>query len=513
MWSQIRSHSNAPYRILVAKIIPPFSPSPSSTLHSVWNTMSSSENGVHVLVFPFPAQGHMLPLLDLTHHLSRRGLSITILINPKNLPILSPIRSANPSIQTLIFPFPTHPSIPPGIENLKDLGNHGNIPMITALSTLQDPIIQWFATHGNPPVALLSDFFLGWTHHLAHQLGIPRIVFFSSGAFAVGVLNHLWVNFEDVKPGSEMEFQDLPGSPRFAWDHLPSVFRRYRESGSGVDLIRTSMAANYLSWASVTNTFEDLEGEFLGHMSRAMGHPRVYSVGPLNMVGGPPNSLRGNDEEERDSIDGVLSWLDRREDGSVLYVCFGSQKLLKKAQMESLAIGLERSRVRFVWVVKPPTAQQVANGYGSVPDGFEDRVSGRGFIVKGWAPQTAILSHRAVGGFLSHCGWNSVLEAIMGGVMILCWPMEAEQFVNAKLLVEYKGAAVRVCGDGDTVPSSTELAWIIAESMRGDAIEKVRAKELRDKAFEAIKVGGSSHRDLDGLVQELGKLKYVRNRT
>ncbi|GFP87278.1 UDP-glycosyltransferase 89a2 [Phtheirospermum japonicum] len=465
---------------------------------------SSTENGVHILIFPYPAQGHMLPLLDLTHHLSRRGLSITILITPKNLPILSPILSSNPSIQTLIFPFPSHPSIPPGVENLKDLGNHGNVPMMSALSKLHDPIIQWFASHRNPPVAILSDFFLGWTHNLARQLNIPRIVFFSSGAFAVDILNHLWVHLEDVEIGSKIEFRGLPGCPRLPWDHVPTVFRRYRESvcgvdnyDGGVDLIRTSMAANYSSWASVTNTFEALEDVFLAHMSELMGHSRVYSVGPLNMVGGPW------------SDDDVISWLDRWEDGSVLYVCFGSQKLLRKAQMEALAVGLERSGVQFVWVAKLLTAQQVADGYGSVPDGFEGRVSGRGFVVKGWAPQASILGHRAVGGFLSHCGWNSVLEAMMGGVMILGWPMEADQFVNAKLLVEYKGAAVVVCQGGETVPDSDELAWKIAESMRGDAKERVRAKELRTEALEAIKVGGSSNRDLDGLVQELSKLKVT----
>ncbi|KAL3644607.1 hypothetical protein CASFOL_009787 [Castilleja foliolosa] len=466
------------------------------------SSSKSSKNGVHILIFPYPAQGHMLPLLDLTHHLSRRGLSITILITPKNLPILSPILSSNPSIQTLILPFPSHPSIPAGVENIKDIGNHGNIPMMSALSKLHDPIIQWFASHPSPPVAIISDFFIGWTHRLACQLNIPRIVFFASGAFAVDIMNHLWVNLDDVEIGSEIEFQGLPGRPKLAWDHIPTVFRRYKESvelGDHDGLIRTSMVANYSSWASVTNTFEALEGEFLGHMSELMGHSRVYSVGPLNMVDG----LRGSDDDDG----GVISWLDQWNDGSVLYVCFGSQKLLKKAQMEALAVGLERSGIRFVWVVKTLTAQQVADGYGSVPEGFEGRVSDRGFVVKGWAQQAGILGHRAVGGFLSHCGWNSVLEAMIGGVMILGWPMEADQFVNAKLLVEYKGAAVVVCEGGETVPDSNELARKITESMRGDGKERVRARELRNEALEAIRVGGSSNRDLDGLVQELSKLR------
>lgn len=378
---------------------------------------------------------------------------------------------------------------------------------MAALSKLQDPITQWFTSHPNPPLALLSDFFLGWTHHLAIQLRIPRISFYSSGAFVVAAFNHLWANYDSLKPGIDVKFDELPRVPSFPWDQLPSLFRRCKDlectNMNGADFIKASMAANALSWASVFNSFWALEDQFLEFLRLKMGHPRVYSVGPLNLVARSGELRAGEDER-------VISWLDRCEDGSVLYVCFGSQKLLKTAQAEALAIGLERSGVRFIWVVKPLSAQQVADGYGSVPDGFESRVSGRGLVLKGWAPQTAILSHRAVGGFLSHCGWNSVLEAMTAGVMILGWPMEADQFANAKLLVEYKGAAVLVCEGGDTVPDSAELARIINESTHGDAAPRSRAKELRKQGLEAVKVGGSSMEDLDRLVQEVSQLN-VKN--
>ncbi|KAK4430122.1 Flavonol 3-O-glucosyltransferase UGT89B1 [Sesamum alatum] len=475
--------------------------------------MSSCRQELHVLVFPYPAQGHILPLLHLTHQLSIRGLSITILITPKNLPILNPILEANPCIQTLVLPFPSHPSIPPGVENLKDLGNHGNIPMINALSKLQGDIIQWFKSHTNPPAAILSDFFLGWTHHLADHLGIPRIAFYCSGAFYTAISDRLWGGDpQGVKPGSQMEFQDLPGAPSFTWEQAPSLFRRYREVGLGdpsFEVVKAGMAANGLSWASVFNTFQALEGEFLEHLSEKMGHPNVFSVGPLHLFDGPKES--GSGEERFHLSSEVLSWLDQSDDESVLYVCFGSQKLLKKAQAEALALGLEKSGVRFIWAVRPLTAQQVADGYGSAPYGFEDRVAGRGLLTKGWAPQVSILSHRAVGGFLSHCGWNSMLEAVAAGVMILGWPMEADQYINAKLLVHYKGAAAQVCDGGDTVPDPNELAQKISESMHGNMGKRIRAKELRDKALEAVKVGGSSCNDLDKLVQELAQFNTMKS--
>ncbi|KAF7124721.1 hypothetical protein RHSIM_Rhsim12G0070400 [Rhododendron simsii] len=127
-------------------------------------------------------------------------------------------------------------------------------------------------------------------------------------------------------------------------------------------------------------------------------------------------------------------------------------------------------------------------------------------VVKGWAPQVSILRHQAVGGFLSHCEWNSLLEGVVAGVMILAWPMEADQFVNARLLVEDTGAAVRVCEGADSVPDSVELARTIAESMSGNTAQKVKAKELRNKAIEAVKVGGSSCKELEALVRELAQL-------
>ncbi|CAA2967185.1 UDP-glycosyltransferase 89A2-like [Olea europaea subsp. europaea] len=469
--------------------------------------MASSKNGVHILVFPYPAQGHMLSLLHLTHQLSIRGVAITILVTPKNISILTQLLSANPAIQTLVLPFPEHPKIPTGVENVKDIGNHGNGPIILALSKLEGQLIKWFKSHSNPPVAILSDFFLGWTHHLAEKIRIPRIAFYSSGAFLTACFDSLWRNPEAVNPRSEIKFEDLPNAPSFPWDQVPSLFRRYKEAESDPDLelLKNSMAANGLSWGYIFNTFYELENEYLEFLSKKIGYQRIYSIGPLNLLHGPEQMNVKSDSNNGE----VFSWLDGCPDGSVLYVCFGSQKVLKKAQMEALANGLERSGVRFILVAKPLTAEQVAEGFGSVPEGFEQRVVGRGLIIRGWAPQVHILSHRAVGGFLSHCGWNSVLEAIAAGVMILGWPMEADQFVDAKLMVDYLGAAVQVCEDGDTVPDSDELAQKITESMSRDRTHRFKAMDLRDKAMEAVKVGGSSNKDMDRLVKELDQLLYL----
>ncbi|KAJ4710683.1 UDP-glycosyltransferase [Melia azedarach] len=467
------------------------------------SSSNSDDRATHVLVFPYPAQGHILPLLDLTHQLALRNLHITILITPKNRPTLTPLLDAHPSIQTLLLQFPSHPSIPPGVENVKELGNKGNLPVMIALSKLFDPIVQWFHSHSNPPVAILSDFFLGWTLNLARQLNIVRITFFSSGSFLTAVSDYCWNHTDAAKSSDVVEFRSLPRSPVFKAEHLPSTFRFYKISDPDWEFIKDGMIANTLSWGCVFNSFEALEGEYLDYLKRNMGHDRVFGVGPLSLIG--PESTRGGDTGLGQN-NHVLKWLDRCPNESVLYVCFGSQKVLRREQMEALASGLEKSGIRFLWAVKTSMTQNEEDGYGLVPDGFEERVADRGLVLKGWAPQVSILSHKAVGGFLSHCGWNSVLEALVEGVMILAWPMEADQFVNAKLLAEDLEVGVKACEGADTVPDSEVLGRVISESISQCERVKKRAKELRGKALEAVKKNGESGSDLDRLVQELRKL-------
>ncbi|XP_077227051.1 uncharacterized protein LOC143860348 [Tasmannia lanceolata] len=464
----------------------------------------SGTHGTHILVFPFPAQGHIIPLLDLTHHLaSKQGLSITILITPKNLPILTPLLSKFPSVQTLLLPFPNYPSFPQGVENFKDLppATHP-FTFLRALAQLYNPILDWFRTHPSPPVAILCDFFLGWTQHLAHEIGIPRIVFYPSGAFAVSILNSLFLRKGPLDPTSIVPFPDIPNSPSFPYKHLPGSYRvcKEQEGQPDAEFVREGILANISSWGSVFNTFDSLEGAYLEHVTKVSGqHERVWAVGPLLSPGGGLGPVDRGGASSVPVAD-VLTWLDGCPEQSVVYVCFGSQVTLTRHQVEGLAAGLEGSGVRFVFCLKE----------GEVPAGFEERVAGRGWVIKGWAPQVAILSHRSVGVFLTHCGWNSVLEGLAAGVTLLAWPMKADQFLNARLLVEELGIAVRVCEGNDTVPDSGELAKAVAESVGGTWQQRIQSEEMCRAALEAVKVGGASSSRLEGFVGELHSLSLVK---
>ncbi|GMI96069.1 hypothetical protein like AT1G06000 [Hibiscus trionum] len=411
--------------------------------------MASNGNGVHVLMIPYPGAGHILPLMDLTHQLLLRGLTVTIMLTPKNLHYLSPLLSLHSSsnLQTLVLPFPSHSSIPHGVENMQDVDISFVPDLSGALSNLHDPIVTWFETHVFPPAAIVSDMLLcSWTPLLASRLGIPNVCFVITNAHAV---SSWWVN-------------DL--------DSMPDCYRKLH-----LGCIQ--------SWGLVFNSFDDIDNEKTKLIKEEITkHDRLWAVGPLLPIERRPSSLGQGDRDR------VIPWLDscNKVDKSVVYVGFGTQITLSKLQMEAVASALEQSRVRFIWVVK-----ELEN---STPPGFEHRVAGRGLLIKGWAPQVAILSHPAVGSYLTHCSWNAAFEGILAGVLLLAWPMQSYHFLNADLLVDELGVAVRVCEGLETVPDATKLARTLSDSLAVNLPERVRAKKLRKTALESIKEGGSSYK-------------------
>ncbi|KAI3888027.1 hypothetical protein MKW92_029275 [Papaver armeniacum] len=497
---------------------------------TISTTPGGKRGGTHILIFPFPAQGHMLPLLDLVHQFAIRATTtttITVLVTPKNLLILNPLLIQHPSIvQTLVLPFPTPKDspIPPGVENMKDLPPTYFAPMITTMSKLHDPILNWFQSHPSPPTSIISDFFLGWTQHLASQLGIPRFVFSPCGALTLSLTSLLWCQSQTSTTDGSIHdtnvlvsFPEIPGCPTYPWWQLSTTYRAYvqgKKNGSSngsddLELMRNGFVANYLESSGIIfNSFHELEGIYLDHMKQTYfgGNKRLWAIGPL------PKSR----PTERGGINSdIIPWLDTCEDHSVLYICFGTQAVLSNAQMEALAVGLEKSGVRFVWCVAKPTVGHVPGEYGMVPSWFGDQTAGRGLVIRGWAPQVLILKHKAIGSYLTHCGWNSVLESICAGVPMLGWPMGTDHFTNATLLVDQMKVVVRVCEGEKTIPDVDEfarcLAGSVANSSRNNEM-RMRVMALQQAAADAVggngNGGGSSFNDLDDLVHHLFSLNY-----
>ncbi|KAF5940627.1 hypothetical protein HYC85_021794 [Camellia sinensis] len=179
-----------------------------------------------------------------------------------------------------------------------------------------------------------------------------------------------------------------------------------------------------------------------------------------------------------------------------------------------LGLGLEASNHPFIWVIKLGERFEELEKW-LLDENFEERIKGRGLLIKGWAPQLLILSHPAVKGFLTHCGWNSTIEGVCSGLPLITWPMFAEQFFNEKLIVEILRVGVRV-GVEVTVRWGEEekVGVLVKKEEVKEAIERImgggegerrrkRAKELGVIARKAMEDGGSAHLNTSILIQDI----------
>ena len=206
--------------------------------------------------------------------------------------------------------------------------------------------------------------------------------------------------------------------------------------------------------------------------------------------------------------------VDSMKPGSVIFVSFGSLACTAPRQLVELGLGLEASKKPFVWVIKagdkfPEVEQWLA-------EGFEERVKDRGMIIRGWAPQLMILWHQAIGGFMTHCGWNSTIESICTGVPMITWPHFAEQFANERLVVDVLKTGVEVRVEGVTQWGHEQKEVTVTRDAVETAVSKlmdageaademrIRAKGFSVKGRKALEQGGSSYNNINVLIQEMG---------
>ena len=182
-------------------------------------------------------------------------------------------------------------------------------------------------------------------------------------------------------------------------------------------------------------------------------------------------------------------------------------------QTREMAIALENSGQRFLWVIRIPkdeTGKAVGDLSDVMPAGFVERTKGKGMVYVDWAPQLHILAHRAVRGFVSHCGWNSTIESIAVGVPMIAWPYQAEQMMNATLVDQLLGVAIRINETGgwrDLIRNDAferAIRTLMVEPA-GDAM-KAKVLQISNMIEKAVRPGGSSRTNLEYFVQEVRKM-------
>ncbi|KAL4558042.1 hypothetical protein LXL04_036238 [Taraxacum kok-saghyz] len=248
-----------------------------------------------------------------------------------------------------------------------------------------------------------------------------------------------------------------------------------------------------------------IEAEYIAYLQREemIGNKKLWAVGPLNLVDKvkPTNSTVSKHRHQ------CLQWLDLQPPSSVVYVSFGTTTTFTDEQITEMAIGLERSQQRFIWVVRAADKGDVfgdETNMADLPDGFEDRVEGRGLVVRGWAPQMEILGHVATGGFMTHCGWNSCTESISKGVPMATWPMHSDQPRNAFLITDVLkiGLVTNDWEHRDELVKSVVVEDVVRrlmESKEGDEMRK-RAVELADSVRSSVAEGGECRKEIDSFI-------------
>lgn len=290
----------------------------------------------------------------------------------------------------------------------------------------------------------------------------------------------------------------IPGMKNMRLRDIPSFIRTTDGDDVMLNFLKDEAAAVPNAKALILNTFDALEHHAL-HALSAM-FPAVYAVGPLHLmmdhvhheeVKTLSSSLW---KEEADCI----QWLDAMAPESVVYVNFGSITVMTAEQMTEFAWGLANSKKPFLWIIRPDI---VAGETAMVPPEFVAETEERSMLVS-WCPQEQVLKHPAIGGFLTHCGWNSTLDSIVGGVPVICWPFFAEQQTNCRFSCVEWGIGMEI----DNNVKRDEVELLVREMMDGEKGKKMKenAVEWRRKAEEAAAaIAGSSYLSFEKLIEEL----------
>ncbi|KAK2983597.1 hypothetical protein RJ640_023131 [Escallonia rubra] len=467
-----------------------------------------------IVLYPAPGMGHLISMVELgklivNHHPSFSIIVLTTIPSFNTGSTAAYIRHVSATTPSITFHhLPTiklDPSTYTSMEAVTfDLLRLNNPFVCEALQSI---------SISSTIAAIIMDLFCTPALSVAADLKIPAYYFFASGAGCLALFLYIpTIDKTTTKSFNEvntlLHVPSLPPIPSFDMI-LPMLDRTSSEYASFVYF------ASQLPKAAgvIVNTFENLEPKQVkaineGECLPDVPTPPVFCVGPLIAADGQGGSGGGGGRHE------CLSWLDSQPSQSVVFLCFGSLGLFSAKQLKEIAAGLERSEQRFLWVVRNPPSEDKNKRLLAPPDpdldillpeGFLDRTKERGLVVKSWVPQVAVLSHGSVGGFVTHCGWNSVLEAVCAGVPMVAWPLYAEQKVNTVLLVRELKLALPMTVADDGFVSAAEVEKRVRELMdsEGGRLVRDRVTVASEEAKLAMNEGGSSQRALAKLVESL----------
>ncbi|XP_022772405.1 UDP-glycosyltransferase 88F3-like [Durio zibethinus] len=463
-----------------------------------------------IVLYPSPGLGHVLSMIELgklfLQHCNNQ-FSVTILLttgfwdSPSIISYINAVSQAYTSISFLRFP-----SISVDMsQNCSTAAIAFQFIRLHAPNALHS--LQEISKNQNI-TAFVIDLFCTSTLSIGKDLKTPTFYFYTSGASTLAA----FLQFPKLDKEITGSFKDLPdtvfyfqGVPPLKAVHMPEPLLD-REDPAYHDLI-CFCSGLLQSDGIIVNSFEDLEPISIKAIADGLclddaPTPPTFYIGPLIAA---VCSKAENDY--------CLLWLEKQPSKSVVFLCFGSRGTFSPPQVKEIAKGLERSAQRFLWVVKnPPDKEKAKQAEDSpdvdldylLPEGFMERTKDRGLVVKSFAPQVAVLNKDSVGGFVTHCGWNSILEAVVAGVPMIAWPLYAEQRLNRNILVQDMKMAIPVeQREGDGFVSGIELEKRVRELMESNNGKELRERswKMREKALAAWGPSGSSAKALTKLIE------------
>ncbi|CAF1829055.1 unnamed protein product [Brassica napus] len=454
-----------------------------------------------LIFIPTPTVGHLVPFLELARRLINQDDRIRITVLVMKLQGQSHLDTYVNSIASSL-PFVRFIDVPE-LEDKPTLGStqsaeafvydftERNIPLVRniVIGMLSSPSLDGVKMKG-----IVADFFCLSMVDVARDVTLPFYVFLTTSSGFLAMLQYLadrHSNDTSVFVRDSGEMLSIPGFVNpVPVNVLPTAL--FMEDGYDA-YVKLAMLFNKTNGILVNSSI-DIEPYSVNHFSSEKSYPPVYAVGPIFNPKAQPHP-----DQDHGGRDELMKWLDDQPEDSVVFLCFGSMGRLKGPVVKEIAHGLELCQYRFIWSLRAED--------DSLPEGFLDRVKGRGMVC-GWSPQVEILDHKAVGGFVSHCGWNSIVESLWFGVPIVTWPMYAEQQLNAFLMVKELNLAVELKLDyrarRDELVSANEIdAAIRCVMNKYDGLVRKRVMDISQMVRRATLNGGSSYLTTEKFIQDV----------
>ncbi|KAJ0083743.1 hypothetical protein Patl1_31330 [Pistacia atlantica] len=436
-----------------------------------------------LVLVPCLFQGHINPMLQLGTILHSKGFSITVAHAQFNSP------------QTSNHPDFIFQSLPDGISSKPDIPRDFLAFMSSLNLNCRAPFQEFLSQmigkqeQQDELPCIIYDALMYFAEAVSSQLKLPSIILQTCSVTTMltyfayprlqeeGYIPPQDSNSTELVPGLHLlRFKDLPSNTFDDLDPTLQLIAILSNIGS--------------SSAIVWNSMDCLEQSSLAQYQQQFRVPNL-SIGPMHKIA----SASSSSLLEEDSS--CILWLNKQGHNSVIYVSFGSIASVDAKELTEMAWGLANSNQTFLWVIRPDP-DNGAEPTDWLPDEFKETVGKRGYIVK-WAPQQEVLAHGAVGGFWSHCGWNSTIESISEGVPMICTPCFGDQKVNTRYISHVWRNGFELENDLERGKIERAIKRLMVEK-EGEEMRQ-KAAELKEKTEVSIRKGGSSYNSLNELVE------------